>query len=186
MQNGTLKNSDKGEDVTDLPTPTAPTPEMIQSRREAQEESAQAAIDWKRYRADEAYRAEIDEQQLRHVEAERESYQRERPPAGARTMNYGYARVSTDEQTPALQLAALKKSGCKTVFKDDALSGATTERPALRRCLKKLGPGDTLIVWKLDRLGRSLRDLITMLQMAYDLAQARLHEGQIKVKPVSL
>ena len=78
-------------------------------------------------------------------------------------MNYGYARVSTDEQTPALQLAALKKAGCKTVFKDDGLSGATTERPALRRCLKKLGAGDTLVVWKLDRLGRSLRDLITML-----------------------
>src|SRR5690242_16619733 len=78
-------------------------------------------------------------------------------------MNYGYARVATDDQTPARQLAALKKAGCKTVFKDDGLSGTTTERPALRRCLKKLGPGDTLIVWKLDRLGRSLRDLITML-----------------------
>src|SRR5215471_6078877 len=77
-------------------------------------------------------------------------------------MKYGYARVSTDDQTPALQLAALKKAGCKTVFKDNGLSGATTNRPALLRCLKKLQPGDTLIVWKLDRLGRSLRDLITM------------------------
>ncbi|MGO9061963.1 MAG: recombinase family protein [Candidatus Binataceae bacterium] len=44
-------------------------------------------------------------------------------------MKYGYARVSTDDQTPALQLAALKKAGCKTVFKDDGLSGATTNRP---------------------------------------------------------
>jgi Enterobacteriaceae phage serine recombinase len=78
-------------------------------------------------------------------------------------MNYGYARVSTDDQTPALQLVALKKAGCKTIFKDDGLSGATTKRHALLRCLKKLEPGDTLIVWKLDRLGRSLRDLITML-----------------------
>jgi DNA invertase Pin-like site-specific DNA recombinase len=78
-------------------------------------------------------------------------------------MKYGYARVSTDDQTHALQLAALKKAGCKTVYKDDGLSGATTKRPALLRCLKKLDPGDTLIVWKLDRLGRSLRDLITML-----------------------
>src|SRR5271156_6314333 len=78
-------------------------------------------------------------------------------------MKYGYARVSTDDQTPALQLAALKKAGCKTIFKDDGLSGATTKRPALLRCLKKLEAGDTLIVWKLDRLGRSLRDLITML-----------------------
>jgi len=78
-------------------------------------------------------------------------------------MKIGYARVSTDDQTPALQLAALKKAGCKTIFKDEGLSGATVKRPSLRRCLKKLEPGDTLIVWKLDRLGRSLRDLITML-----------------------
>jgi DNA invertase Pin-like site-specific DNA recombinase len=78
-------------------------------------------------------------------------------------MKYGYARVSTDDQNTALQLAALKKAGCKQVFKDEGLSGATTKRPALTRCLKTLRPGDTLIVWKLDRLGRSLRDLITML-----------------------
>jgi DNA invertase Pin-like site-specific DNA recombinase len=78
-------------------------------------------------------------------------------------VKYGYARVSTDDQTPVLQLAALKKAGCKTVFKDDGISRATTKRPALLRCLKKLEPGDTLIVWKLDRLGCSLRDLITML-----------------------
>jgi len=78
-------------------------------------------------------------------------------------MKYGYARVSTDDQTPALQLAALHKAGCKIVFKDDGLSGATTKRPALLRCFKKLEHGDTLVVWKLDRLGRSLRDLISML-----------------------
>jgi DNA invertase Pin-like site-specific DNA recombinase len=78
-------------------------------------------------------------------------------------MKYGYARVSTDDQNPAMQLAALKKVGCKTpVFKDE-LTGAHVNRPALARCLKILRPGDTLIVWKLDRLGRSLRDLITML-----------------------
>jgi DNA invertase Pin-like site-specific DNA recombinase len=78
-------------------------------------------------------------------------------------MKYGYARVSTDDQTTALQRAALTKAGCKTIFKDEGLSGATTKRPALLRCLKKLERADTLIVWKLDRLGRSLRDLITML-----------------------
>src|SRR5580700_797811 len=60
-------------------------------------------------------------------------------------MKYGYARVSTDDQNPALQLAALKKAGCQTVFKDEGLSGATTKRPALLRCLKKLEHGDTLI-----------------------------------------
>src|SRR5436305_9114397 len=78
-------------------------------------------------------------------------------------MKYGYARVSTDDQTPALQLAALKRAGCKTIFKDEGISGAASSRPALLRCLKKLEHGDTLTVWKLDRLGRSLRDLITML-----------------------
>lgn len=78
-------------------------------------------------------------------------------------MKYGYARVSTDDQNTAMQLTALKKAGCKTIFKDEGLSGATAKRPALIRCLKKLEAGDTLIVWKLDRLGRSLRDLISML-----------------------
>ena len=86
-------------------------------------------------------------------------------------MKYGYARVSTDDQNLALQLAALKRARCKTVFKDEGLSGATTKRPALLRCLKRLQPGDALIVWKLDRLGRSVRDLITMLD---DLKQRRV------------
>src|ERR1017187_7093679 len=74
-------------------------------------------------------------------------------------MKYGYARASTDDQNPALQLAALKNAACKAVFKDDGPSGATIKRPALLRCLRKLEHGDTLIVWKLDRLGRSLHDL---------------------------
>ena len=78
-------------------------------------------------------------------------------------MKYGYARVSTEDQNPALQLAALKKAGCRTVFKDEGISGATAQRPALVKCLKNLQAGDTLVVWKLDRLGRSLRDLIHML-----------------------
>jgi DNA invertase Pin-like site-specific DNA recombinase len=56
----------------------------------------------------------------------------------------------------------LKKAGCKTVFKDE-LTGAHVNRPALARCLRALEGGDTLIVWKLDRPGRSLRDLIHML-----------------------
>jgi DNA invertase Pin-like site-specific DNA recombinase len=78
-------------------------------------------------------------------------------------MKYGYARVSTDDQNTALQRAALKRAGCTTLFTDEGLSGATVKRPALTRCLKVLRPGDTLIVWKLDRLGRNLRDLITLL-----------------------
>jgi DNA invertase Pin-like site-specific DNA recombinase len=75
-------------------------------------------------------------------------------------MNYGDARVSTDDQNPALQLAALKKAGYSALFKDEVISGATTKRRALLRCLAALEPGDTLIDWKLDLLGRNLRDLI--------------------------
>jgi DNA invertase Pin-like site-specific DNA recombinase len=78
-------------------------------------------------------------------------------------MKYGYARTSTDDQTTALQLAALKKARCPHIFEDKGLTGATTKRPALARCLRTLRAGDTLVVWKLDRLGRSLSDLITML-----------------------
>jgi DNA invertase Pin-like site-specific DNA recombinase len=78
-------------------------------------------------------------------------------------VKYAYARISTDDQSPAHQLAALKNAGGMTVFEDDGLSGATTKRPALQRCVKKLEHGDTLIVWKLDRLGRSLHDPMAML-----------------------
>lgn len=78
-------------------------------------------------------------------------------------MKHGYARTSTDDQTTALQLAALKKAGCDAIHEDKGVSGALSQRPALSRCLAALQPGDTLIVWKLDRLGRSLRDLIALL-----------------------
>jgi DNA invertase Pin-like site-specific DNA recombinase len=71
--------------------------------------------------------------------------------------------ASAHDQDPALQLAALKKSGCRQTFTDHGLSGATTKRPALARCLKALEHGDTLTVWKLDRLGRSVRDLLNIL-----------------------
>jgi DNA invertase Pin-like site-specific DNA recombinase len=80
-------------------------------------------------------------------------------------MKYGYARTSSDDQTTALQLAALKRARCSHIYEDKGLSGATTKRPAVARCLRTIHPGDTLVVWKLDRLGRSLRDLITMLDL---------------------
>jgi DNA invertase Pin-like site-specific DNA recombinase len=78
-------------------------------------------------------------------------------------MKYGYARVSTDDQNPDLQLAALKQAGCDKTFVDEGKSGATLSRPALQRCLKQLEYGDTLTVWKLDRLGRSVRDVVNTL-----------------------
>jgi DNA invertase Pin-like site-specific DNA recombinase len=71
----------------------------------------------------------------------------------------GYARISTGEQQPDLQVDALNAAGCYRVFVDTA-SGALAARPALDQVLDQLRPGDTLVVWKLDRLGRSLRHLV--------------------------
>ena len=74
-------------------------------------------------------------------------------------MQIGYARVSTDDQTLDLQLDAFRGAGCDQIFRD-TLSGAKAERPGLREALDHLRAGDTLVVWRLDRLGRSLRHLI--------------------------
>jgi len=77
----------------------------------------------------------------------------------APTRLMGYARVSTDAQTTRLQLDALKAAGCERIFEDKE-SGALRSRPKLDRALTELRAGDTLVVWKLDRLGRSLRHLL--------------------------
>src|ERR687895_1872257 len=74
-------------------------------------------------------------------------------------MNIGYARVSTQDQTLALQQDALQKAGCKKIFTDTA-SGAKAERKGLDEALDYVREGDTLVVWRLDRLGRSLKHLI--------------------------
>ena len=71
----------------------------------------------------------------------------------------GYARVSTGEQDAQLQLDALTKVGCYRIFTDTA-SGALESRPELDNLLDQIRPGDTLVVWRLDRLGRSIRHLI--------------------------
>ena len=75
----------------------------------------------------------------------------------------GYARVSTLEQDEALQVDALRSAGCGRVFVDKA-SGKLERRPALDRLMDQLRPGDRLVVWRLDRLGRSLRHLIEAVQ----------------------
>lgn len=75
----------------------------------------------------------------------------------------GYARVSTNEQHLDLQLQALAASGCKPIFTDHGMSGSNVDRPGLADALEEARPGDMLVVWRLDRLGRSLIDLISII-----------------------
>ncbi len=77
-------------------------------------------------------------------------------------MLIGYARVSTQDQNLELQTDALIKAGCKKVF-DDKMSGSRAQRPGLERALETLREGDTLVVWKLDRLGRSVKNLVDLV-----------------------
>jgi len=79
-------------------------------------------------------------------------------------MNIGYARVSTQDQNLDLQNDALKSAGCEKIY-TDKMSGAKTERPGLDQILGILRKGDTLVVWKLDRLGRSLTHLIQVMNI---------------------
>ncbi len=78
-------------------------------------------------------------------------------------MLIGYARVSTDDQNLALQRDALAAAGCEKVY-EDRTSGAKAERPGLALALEVARAGDTLVVWRLDRLGRSLKDLIALAE----------------------
>ncbi len=78
-------------------------------------------------------------------------------------MLIGYARVSTDEQNLGMQLDALRAAGCHKVFADKGMSGAVAERRELNRALRALTADDVLVVWRLDRLGRSLPHLIEIM-----------------------
>ncbi len=77
-------------------------------------------------------------------------------------MYIGYARVSTQDQNPDLQVDALQEAGCEKVFHEKAL-GAAKERPELTKLLAHLRKGDVVVVWKLDRLGRSLKHLVELV-----------------------
>lgn len=77
-------------------------------------------------------------------------------------MLVGYARVSTADQSLDPQLDALREAGCERLYHDQA-SGAKTDRPGLDEALKYARPGDTLVVWRLDRFGRSLKDLVARM-----------------------
>lgn len=92
-------------------------------------------------------------------------------------MLIGYARVSTEEQNLALQLDALTRAGCGRIFQDEGISGVAINRPALADALAALRPGDVLVTWKLDRLGRSLAHLIDII--------ARLGEAEIGFRSLS-
>jgi len=91
-------------------------------------------------------------------------------------MLVGYARVSTQDQSLALQREALTKAGCKKVF-DDKISGSRAERPGLTKALEILREGDTLVVWKLDRLGRSVKNLVDLV--------GELHKQGIQFKSLT-
>jgi DNA invertase Pin-like site-specific DNA recombinase len=90
-------------------------------------------------------------------------------------MQVGYARVSTSEQSLAVQLDALQHQGCTKIFQEVA-SGAQAERQGLTAALEYMRPGDTLVVWRLDRLGRSLGQLIILMNT--------LHQQQIGFQSV--
>jgi DNA invertase Pin-like site-specific DNA recombinase len=94
----------------------------------------------------------------------------------------GYARVSTDDQNLALQLDALTSHGipASQIFRDK-LSGARCDRPSLMKCLDTLESGDVLVVWRLDRRGRSMRHLITIVEDLRDrgVGFRSLQEGAI-------
>jgi DNA invertase Pin-like site-specific DNA recombinase len=91
-------------------------------------------------------------------------------------MLIGYARVSTQDQNLDLQIEALTKAACKKIF-DDKVSGTRAERPGLTKALEMLREGDTLVVWKLDRLGRSVKNLVDLVE--------ELHEQGVQFKSLT-
>lgn len=88
----------------------------------------------------------------------------------------GYARVSTQDQNLDLQTEALTKVGCKKIY-NDKISGSRAERPGLTKALEMLREGDTLVVWKLDRLGRSVKNLVDLV--------GELHQQGIQFKSLT-
>ncbi|HGC3763188.1 TPA: recombinase family protein [Escherichia coli] len=78
-------------------------------------------------------------------------------------MQIGYIRVSTNDQNTDLQRNALNCAGCELIF-EDKISGTKSARPGLKKLLRTLSEGDTLVVWKLDRLGRSMKHIITLIE----------------------
>ena len=104
------------------------------------------------------------------------------PPSPASRL-FGYARVSTDDQDLSLQVDALQQHRIpKTAIFMDKVSGAKTERPGLTKFLESLTSGDNLVVWRLERLGRSMRHLITLIEdlRSKGIGFRSLNEGAIE------
>jgi DNA invertase Pin-like site-specific DNA recombinase len=93
-------------------------------------------------------------------------------------MLIGYARVSTDDQDLSLQCDALRQAACQKIY-EDKLSGVQAARPGLDRLMESLRSGDELVVWRLDRLGRSLKDLIALVEVLEErgVGLVSLHES---------
>lgn len=93
-------------------------------------------------------------------------------------MLVGYARVSTDDQNLHLQKDALTKAGCEKIF-SDVMSGAKSQRDGLEQVIEYARPGDVIVVWRLDRLGRSLKDLIALVARfdTLEIGLKSLHES---------
>ena len=89
----------------------------------------------------------------------------------------GYARVSTAEQDTALQTDALRKAGCEGIF-EDTISGAKAERPGLASALAYLRDGDVLVLWRLDRLGRSLLGVFEVADARREAKTQEVHQGE--------
>lgn len=98
----------------------------------------------------------------------------------------GYARVSTIDQDLALQIDALEDAGCKRIFTDKA-SGSKTKRDGLDECLEALTDGDTLVVWRLDRLGRSMQHLVALINelKARNISFKSIQDGAIDTTTAS-
>jgi len=98
----------------------------------------------------------------------------------------GYARVSTEDQNLSLQIDELQRIGCKKVFTDKA-KGAKSERPGLDKCLESLESGDTFVVWRLDRLGRSMPHLVSVVTELKEkgIGFKSLHDGPIDTTTAS-
>lgn len=86
-------------------------------------------------------------------------------------MKIGYARVSTHDQDLSLQLDALEKVGCEKIYKEK-ITGATKQRPQLQKMLEQIRTGDIVVVWKLDRLARSLKDLVELVNIIQEQGAA--------------